>query len=148
MSFSASFLCTRPVFETGVSFFLPPHGEPDFLWADMDQLVRAVSTNGPSSDMLHHLQAVNDPRRKTTTIAHEGRIVTIAPTPVTQGFCVFVDIVNGHADLTGDLWLSGPASMAFAKALADAHADHFPLSLETLTAATFNQGGPFCRGSE
>lgn len=146
MSITALFLCRQPVFGVEVSFFLPPHGEPDFLWADMDQLVRAVSADGPSSDMLYHLQAVNDPQRKTTTIAHENRIVTIAPTPVTQGFCVFVDVVNGHVDLSGDSWLSGPASMAFAKALADAHSAYCPLSLEALTAATFNQGGPFCRG--
>lgn len=146
MTRKAEFLCKQSIFGRHVSFFLPPHGEPDFLWADMEQLVRAVSPNSPPGEMLYRLQAINSQIRKTATVAHDGRIVTIAPTPVAQGFCAFVDLNNRHVDLNGDAWLSGPAVVAFSYALAAAHAQHCPLSREQLVEAVLNQGGPFFRG--
>lgn len=148
MTHKARFLCNQSIFGRTVSFFLPPHGEPDFLWADMEELVRAVSPDSPPGEMLYRLQAINEPMRKTTTAAHDGRIVTIAPTPVAQGFCIFVDVMNGHADLDRSTHLSGPANTAFTYALATAHGRYCPLSREALAAAVVNQGGPYCRGAK
>jgi len=141
MTRKAKFLCKQSIFGRHVSFFLPPHGEPDFLWADMDELVHAVSPDSPAGEMLYRLQAVNGDSQKTATVSHDGRIATIAPTPVTQGYCIFVDVMNGHADLNSPNHLQGPANTAFTYALAMAHNQYCPLSGEALAAAVFNQGG-------
>ncbi|WP_413709154.1 hypothetical protein [Rhizobium sp. Rhizsp82] len=132
-----------------VSFFTPPHNEPDFLWVDFEELALAFL---PEVDAKRFVQFAHNfsPRTRTVTTAVNGdRIATIAPHPMAQAFASFIDQRNGQVSGDREDWNDGPAHQEYCSAAADLEHDHgVNNSFETITAAFKNQGGPFMREFE
>ncbi|MGJ7039665.1 hypothetical protein J2Y63_002923 [Shinella sp. BE166] len=144
----ARFLGRAQVKDNEVSFFSPPHEEPDFLWVDLEELAKAFLSEDAAIRMVKHTHNFGMVNRPTTTAVRGDKIVTIVPHPMAQGFCAFIDHENGHVELDQDEWNVGPANLAYTRALAAAHEKFLPLGLEGLAATYRNQGGPQMRGGE
>lgn len=144
----ARFLGTVDIKDKQVSFFSPPHEEPDFLWVDLEELGKVFLPADAAIRMVKHSHKFGMVNRPTATAVHGDRIVTIVPHPMAQGFCAFIDHENGHVELNEDEWNAGPANLAYIRALADAHKKFMPLGFDGLAAAYRNQGGPNLRGAE
>lgn len=142
----ARFLGTVQVKDNEVSFFSPPHDEPDFLWVDLEELAKVFLPEDAAIRMVKHTHNFGMVNRPTTTAVRGDKIVTIVPHPMAQGFCAFIDRENGHVELNEDEWNLGPANLAYTKALADAHMEFMPLGIDGLLAAYRNQGGPYLEG--
>ncbi|KQV39173.1 MULTISPECIES: hypothetical protein [unclassified Rhizobium] len=131
-----------------VSFFSPPHEEADFLWVDLEQLAQVFVPEDAAKRLVKHSHNFGVASRPTEAAVRDGKIVTIVPHPMAQGFCAFIDQQEGHIELQEDEWSLGPANLEYVKAFADAHSKFMPLSFEALAAAYRNQGGPHIRGAE
>lgn len=142
----AHFAFKAHIYGGDVSFFTPPHQEPDYLWVDIYELADAVASRTQRQEVASRVLQFIQAFRVVVTVAHEGRIATIAPVPFAHGLCIFMDVLNGHSELNRDDALRGPAATSFAYALAEAHAKGSPLDGDALTAAHLNQGGPYMRG--
>lgn len=143
---NARFLGSKPVNGHEVGFYSPPHGEPDFVWADLQQLASAFLPGEAAARMVQHTHKFDLVKRPVETVAHDGRIVTIVPGVMAHGFCNFIDAQNGHVQLTKEDWNNGPAAMAYIVASADAQIDFLPLGWDGIARAFNNQGGPYMRG--
>lgn len=129
-----------------VSFFSPPHTDPDFLWVDIEELARVFLPDDGAKRMVQHTHGFNVAGRKCEMAVSGDRLVTIVPHPMAQGFCAFIDKEAGHIELTEDEWNLGPANLAYTRAFADAHTQFMPMGFAELFAAYRNQGGPFLEG--
>jgi len=131
-----------------VSFFSPPHDEPDFLWVDLEELAKAFLPDDAAIRMVKHSHNFGMVNRPTEAAVCGDKIVTIVPHPMAQGFCAFIDHENGHIELNEEEWSLGPANLAYVRAFADAHKKYMPLGFNGLFAAYSNQGGPYMRGAK
>lgn len=144
----ARFLGTVDIKGKPVSFFSPPHEEPDFLWIDLEELAKVFLPDDAAIRMVKHSHNFGMANRPTEAAVRGDKIVTIVPHPMAQGFCAFIDHENGHVVLNEEEWNLGPANLAYVRAFADAHSKYMPLEFDGLFAAYRNQGGPHLRGSE
>lgn len=147
MKTKARFLGTKPINGMEVSFFSPPHDEPDFLWVDLLQLAAVYMPQEAAERMVRHSHKFDMVSRPVEAAAHDGRIVNIVSRPMATGFCSFVDYSQGHILQNEDDWNLGPAALAFAVASADAQMEFAPLGFEGIARAFTNQGGPGLRGA-
>lgn len=126
-----------------VSFFSPPHSEPDFPWVDVEELARAFLPRAAAKRMVSHTHNFDRQNRPVTTARNGDKIVTIMPHAFAQGLCGAIDQWNGHVEKEeGD---TGPAHDAYCTAAGHVAADHWPLEIEQLIQAFHNPGGPFLR---
>ncbi|WP_314712913.1 hypothetical protein [Sphingobium yanoikuyae] len=127
-----------------VTFFSPPHAEPDFPWVDVEELARAFLDDGAAKRMVQHAQNFDRDNRPVTTAQNGDRIATIIPHAFAQGLCGAIDQWDGFIpDEEED---NGPAHWAYCGVAGRVCADHWPLSFEQIFQAFNNQGGPFLRG--
>lgn len=125
-----------------VSFFTPPHDEPDFFWVDVEELAKAFLPRDAARRMVKHAQQFGKDCRPATTAANGGRIATIICHSMAQGLCGAIDHWNGHGTMDGE----GPAYRAYCFAAAQIESDKGALnSFEDIIAAHRNLGGPFMR---
>jgi len=129
-----------------VSFFSPPHDEPDFLWVDLELLAKVFVSDETAIQLVKTSHQLGRLNRPTTTARHNGRIVTIVSHPFALGVCTLIDHQQGYVSASDIDWNNGPAALAYIKALAQAQRTFAPLSLEQMFAASRNEGGPFMRG--
>jgi hypothetical protein len=129
-----------------VSFFTPPHDEPDFFWVDVEELARAFLPRAAARKMVKHSQDFDRTNRAAETAAHNGKIVTIISHPLAGGLCGAIDQLNGYQDSEEDEWGGGPAFLAYTKAAATIMQGHSSGGIPGLIAAFKNQGGPNLRG--
>ena len=123
-----------------VSFFAPPHSEPDLPWVDVLQLAKAFLPTAAAKRMVKHSQDFTPGQRAVVTVRDGARITTIMCHSMAQGLTGAIDQWNSH---TGE---EGPAFQAYCLAAGVLAADRWPLSFEELFAAVKNTGGPFMRG--
>lgn len=124
-----------------VSFFTPPHNEPDFLWVDMEELARAFVLEEDVSRMVDHARKLNPDDRVYATARNGDRIATIVCHAMAQGFCGFIDHLNGYSGND----MQGPAHTDYCFAAAEVEGDYGAHSFEGIVAAFNNNGGPFMR---
>ncbi|AYD02225.1 hypothetical protein [Neorhizobium sp. NCHU2750] len=141
----SKFLATAEINGKPVSFFTPPHDEPDFLWVDIEELAGAFLPEADAKRMVQHAQNLFPGQRSVATATNGDRIATIACHSMAQGFCGFIDHLNGH-NVEEDGAMHGPAHIAYCFASADMEIEHRPKSFEEIFAAFKNNGGPFMRG--
>ncbi|WP_454914959.1 hypothetical protein [Xanthobacter sediminis] len=126
-----------------VSFFTPPHNEPDFLWVDMEELARAFVPEKDVARMVSFARQFDPDGRAYSTARNGDRIATIVCHAMAQGFCGFIDHL---ADGGGDD-MQGPAYTDYCLASADVENEHGSLNtIDGIVAAFHNNGGPFMRG--
>lgn len=140
----AEFLAKATINGKEVSFFTPPHDEPDFLWVDIEELARAFMPDEDAKRMVHHSHQLFEGERCVTTARNGDRIATVVSHAMAQGFCGFIDIMNGH-DAENAEEPNGPAHWAYCIASGKVGAEHAPKCFDDLFAAFKNQGGPFMR---
>ncbi|WP_454917448.1 hypothetical protein [Xanthobacter sediminis] len=126
-----------------VSFFTPPHNEPDFLWVDMEELARAFVPRRDVKLMVEIARKfAGGNARAYATARNEDRIATIVCHVMAQGFCGLVDRLAGYGEEE-----HGPAHTDYCFASADIEIKHGPKrGFEDIFAAFHNVGGPFMRG--
>lgn len=129
-----------------VSFFSPPHDEPDFFWVDIYELANAFLSNDAAQTLVNHAQNFDRTNRAAETAAHNGRIVTVISHPLAHGLCGAIDGWNGHTDALEGEWGGGPAFLAYSVAAADIMRGHYGGGFSELMAAFKNQGGPSMQG--
>lgn len=145
MGMKSHYLGSQPINGADVSFFSPPHDEPDFIWVDLQALARAFLPEEDAARMVKHAHRFDDACRPAQTAVHGDRIVTIVSHPMAHGFCSYIDETNGYV-LANDGWDNGPAALAYIVAMADAQHNFMPLGFDGLAKAFNNAGGPSMRG--
>lgn len=138
----AKFLATSQINGRPVSFFTPPHDEPDFLWVDVQELTKAFMDDEAAARMVQHAQAFDPDNRAVATAVNGDRIATIVCHAMAQGLCGAIDLWNG-AVLDEDE--HGPAHSEYSFALATTANQYAPLDFHEIIAAYKNVGGPFMR---
>lgn len=142
MAYVPSVLLTRTdVNNRPVSFFSPPHAEPDFPWVDVEELAAAFLDADAAKRMVQHTHNFDRESRPMTTTWNGDRIVTIA---LAQGLCGAIDQWHGFAPKGEED--TGPAHDAYCLAAGHVAAEHWPLELDQLLHAFHNPGGPFLKG--
>lgn len=141
----AKFLAKATINGKEVSFFTPPHDEPDFLWVDIEELARAFMQEADAMRMVKHSQNLFKGSRTVTTAPNGDRIATIGSHAMAQGLCGFIDLLNGHENAR-DEGFNGPAHTKYCFATAAVSNEHAPMSFEEIFAAFKNPGGPYMRG--
>ncbi|MBN8292811.1 hypothetical protein JI664_12625 [Rhodobacter sp. NTK016B] len=124
-----------------VSFFTPPHDEPDFLWVDMQELARAFVPRDVARRLLSNTQRFDQGGRVATTARNGSKIATIVPHPIAQAVVGAMDHMSGHPDD------GGPFFSEYCRQAARFSKDHSPMSLDDMLAAFKNSGGPFLAGN-
>lgn len=141
----ARFLATAVINGKDVSFFSPPHDEPDFLWVDVDQLAKAFLPRAAARKMLKLVHNFDRDNRPVTTARCGDRIATIMCHAMAQAMCGAIDQTVHAYVKQDDEWGGGPSETAYSIAAGRMMAEHSPLSITDLGAAFHNQGGPFMR---
>lgn len=141
----AKLLTTAKINGKDVSFFSPPHDEPDFIWVDLEELVLAFLPAADAKRLVKHAQNFFPGHRSVATARNGDRIATIACHAMAQGVCSFIDVLNGHEKATDD-GMNGPAFREYCIASADVENSHGSLSIQDIGKAFRNNGGPFMRG--
>ncbi|VXD07568.1 conserved hypothetical protein [Sphingomonas sp. T1] len=127
-----------------VSFFSPPHTQPDFPWVDIEDLAAAFLDTEAAKRMVQHAQNFDRDKRPVTTARNGDKIATIIPHALAQGLCGAIDQWNGFVEKDeGD---TGPAHNAYCRTAGIVAADHWPLDFDQLIHAFRNPGGPFLEG--
>ncbi|WP_276120348.1 hypothetical protein [Pararhizobium qamdonense] len=142
MNAQAKFLDTAQINGKPVSFFSPPHDEPDFLWVDVEELAKAFLPCTAARKMIklsHKFETENRLAR------HGTRISTITCHAMAQGMCGAIDqALHGYVK-SGDEWGGGPSETAYCIAAGQMMANHSPMPISELGRAFHNLGGPFMR---
>lgn len=126
-----------------VSFFSPPHTEPDFPWVDIEELASAFLETEAAKRMVQHAHNFDRNTRPVTTARNGDKIATIVPHAFAQGLCGAIDQWNGFVGKDEDD--TGPAYDAYCRTAGHVAADHWPLDLNQLIHAFHNPGGPFLK---
>jgi len=127
-----------------VSFFTPPHDEPDFLWVDMEELAKAFVPRRDVKRMVEHARGFSSDARAYSTARNGDRIAIIVCHAMAQGFCGFIDQMNGHGRK-----MQGPAYNDYCFASAHMEIEHAPKrTFDDIMAAFHNNGGPFMRNAK
>lgn len=145
MSALAKFVGTADINGKPVSFFTPPHSEPDFLWVDVEQLAKAFLPRSAARRMLKHSHDFDRENRPVATARCGNRIATIMCHAMAQGLCGAIDQILHNYVANDDDWGGGPSGAAYCLAAGQMMHDHNPLPIELLGKAFHNQGGPFLR---
>lgn len=127
-----------------VSFFSPPHTQPDFPWVDIEELAAAFLDDGEAKRMVQHAQNFDRDKRPVTTARSGDKIVTIIPHAFAQGLCGAIDQWSGFVGKDEDD--TGPAHDVYCRTAGVVAADHWPLDFDQLIYAFRNPGGPFLEG--
>jgi hypothetical protein len=120
-----------------VSFFKPPHSEPDFPWVDVEELASAFLPADEAKRLVEHAQGFDRDARPVATARNGDRIATIMPHVLAQGLCAAIDQFDGHAEE------EGPAFAACCRAAGRFAAEHWPMSFDDIITAFHHPGGPF-----
>lgn len=144
MTTPATFVAKAIINGKEVSFFTPPHNEQDFLWVDIEELVKAFMPRSEAKRIVKLSQAPFKGKRMVATARNGDRIATIGCHAVAQGVCGLIDHINGH-DNSPDDGMDGPAYMEYCIASANVGNEHKPKSFEEIFTAFHNNGGPFTR---
>jgi hypothetical protein len=128
-----------------VSFFTPPHDEPDFLWVDVAELANAFLPPDAADLMLKHAHDFDRENRPVATALKGEAIVTVMCHAMAQGMCGAIDQAGGYHKAE-DEWGGGPVETAYSVAMGRMMYDHWRLPISELGRALQNQGGPFMRG--
>lgn len=142
MSTQAKFVGAYEINGKPVSFFTPPHDEPDFLWVDVEGLAKAFLPRAAARKMIklsHKFET------ETRLARHDERVVTIMCHAMAQGMCGAIDQDQHGYVKADDEWGGGPSETAYSIAAGRMMADHHPLPFSQLAKAFHNQGGPFMR---
>ncbi len=142
---AARLLTKADVNGKGVSFFTPPHSEPDFPWVDIEELAAAFLDAEGAKRMVQHTQNFDRDQRPMATAPNGDRIATIVPHAFAQGLCGAIDHWNG-CGRNDEEDEAGPAHQEYCLVAGTVAADHWPLSFEEIFHAFKNPGGPFLRG--
>ncbi len=140
---TSRFLTQADINGRQVSFFSPPHTEPDFPWVDVEELAAAFLEPDAAKRMVQHTHNFDRNNRPVTTARHGDKIATIIPHAFAQGLCGAIDQWDGFVKKDEDE--TGPAHDAYCRAAGHVAADHWPLDLDQLIHAFHNPGGPFLR---
>ncbi|MGE6740266.1 hypothetical protein ACQKGC_08350 [Allorhizobium pseudoryzae] len=125
-----------------VSFFTPPHDEPDFPWVSVRDLVVALEGDEETADrFVRHTWNFNEKNDVYTTAKDGDRIVTIIPHVMAQGIAGAFDEKNGFVATEDED--AGPCHWAYCIAAGRTAVDHWPLSFQEMFAALENCGGPY-----
>ena len=127
-----------------VTFFSPPHAEPDFPWVDVGELAAAFLDPGAAKRMVEHTHKFDRNSRPMVTVRNGDKIATIIPHAMAQGLCGAIDEVSGFIPDHDDD--NGPTHDAYCAVAGRIAADYWPLSFEDIFHAFKNPGGPFLRG--
>ncbi|RWR28844.1 hypothetical protein D2T31_12080 [Sinirhodobacter populi] len=122
-----------------VSFFTPPHDEPDFPWVDHYELLRAFVGRSDAKALVSKTRRFKDGQMVSVSAKNGAKIVSIIPHGIAQALIGALDNANGHGDE------DGPAFNAYCRAAGEFCKDHWPQSLEYMLAAFKNNGGPIMR---
>lgn len=137
------FLARADVNGKSVSFFSPPHAEPDFPWVDVEELAAAFLETEAAKRMVQHAHDFDRDNRPVTTARNGDKIATIIPHAFAQGLCGAIDHWNGFAEK--DEYDTGPAHNAYCQTAGHVALDHWPLDFDQLIHAFHNHGGPFLK---
>ncbi|MEH3109005.1 MAG: hypothetical protein PGN22_02740 [Agrobacterium cavarae] len=142
MSNPAKFVGTAIINGKDVSFFTPPHSEPDFLWVDVEELAKAFLPRAAARKMVALSQKFEQENRLAKK---DGKIRTIMCHAMAQGMLGSVDqILHGYTKLDEE-WGGGPSETAYCVAAGKMMYEHSRLPFDQLFKAFHNQGGPFMR---
>lgn len=145
MASPAKFVGTATINGKEVSFFTPPHSEPDFLWVDVEQLAKAFLPRSAARKMLKHANDFDRNNRPLATAACGDRIATIMCHAMAQGMLGAIDQALHGYTKQDDEWGGGPSETAYCVAAGQMMYEHHRLPVELLGKAFHNQGGPFMR---
>lgn len=127
-----------------VSFFTPPHSEPDFPWVDVAELASAVC-HGDEAALLANAAYLYRPggHRTSATAVDGSRICAIICHAQAQGLMGAIDQLHGFEK--DDV---RPAFDAYCFAAWEIVRTHCQYGLTDLLKAYSNVGGPFLRSAE
>lgn len=144
MTRPAKLICSKDINGRKVSFFSPPHDEPDYVWVDFEELALAFLPAAKATRMVQLTQKSREGSKGITTALNGPRIAMIACHAVAQGFCMMIDHVSGQdGGRGGD---RGPAFTDYCLASAEVEADYGHLTIQGYAVASENIGGPFAYG--
>lgn len=136
-------LSTATINGREVSFFRPPHDEPDFPWVDVEELARAFLPKAAAKRMVSHTQQFERDNRPVVTVRNGNRIATIMCHAMAQGLCAAIDEVKGHKDdCDGE---DGPCYTEYCSKASGIMSEHCRLNLSEMLHAFNNPGGPYMR---
>lgn len=122
-----------------VSFFTPPHDEPDLPWVSHSELLKAFLSEVDAAKAAAETRRYKDEGLVAFAAKSDRKVVNIIPHLIAQGLCEALDRWNGHVG--GD----GPAFPVYCNAAADFARAEYPMSLDYMNAAVKNNGGPILR---
>lgn len=131
-----------------VSFFSPPHDEPDMPWVDHYQLLRAFVPKRDAKALVEKTRRFKDGAHVSVTARNGSRLISIIPHAIAQGILSALDDMNGDKTKEGEWPEGGPCYSAYCLAAGVFGADNWPLSLEDMVHAFKNPGGPILRAAE
>ncbi|MDX3930237.1 MAG: hypothetical protein QHC90_31245, partial [Shinella sp.] len=85
------FVGTAQINGKPVSFFTPPHSEPDFLWVDIEELAKAFLPRSAARKLLKMSHEFDRNNRPVTTARAGDRIATIMCHAMAQAMCGAID---------------------------------------------------------
>lgn len=131
-----------------VSFFSPPHDEPDMPWVDHYELLRAFVSKHDAKALVQKTRRFKDGAHVSVTARNGSRLVSIIPHAIAQGLLGALDDVNGDKAEEGSWPEGGPRYSAYCLAAGVFAADNWPLSLEEIIHAFHSPGGPILRSAD
>ena len=131
-----------------VSFFSPPHDEPDMPWVDHYELLCAFVPKKDAKALVEKTRRFKDGAFVSVTARNGSRLVSIIPHAIAQGLLGALDDVNGDTAEDGSWPEGGPRYSAYCLAAGVFGADNWPLSFEDMIHAFRNPGGPILRAAD
>lgn len=127
-----------------VSFFSPPHDEPDFPWVDVYELARAFVPKPKAKELVERSKRFSKGPSAVSTARNGAKVSIIMCHAMAHGLMMTIDFGNGWRKDDEN----GPAFREYSTAAARMAADKMDLSFEEMAHAFQNPGGPFLRNAK
>lgn len=129
-----------------VSFFTPPHDEPDFPWVDAYELARAFFPKAKAKEITERTKRFSKRASAVRTAKNGAKVSIIMCHAMAHGLMMVVDFENGFRGKDEDD--TGPAFQEYSIAAGRIAADKLDMSFEDMLHAFKNPGGPIMRAAE
>ncbi|CAN7653255.1 hypothetical protein [Rhizobium sp. LjRoot254] len=141
LSYSTRMLATAELNGARVSFFEPPHSEPDFPWVDLRELTAAVCPPSLRAQMVRNAAKIcRGVQQPVLTVTNGFDEIEIVSHLTAQAVCATIDELE-----TGCPDPHGLAEEAFLAVAFDTYSKCYPMTVEEVVAAMGNLGGSFGR---
>lgn len=127
-----------------VSFFSPPHDEPDFPWVDVYELARAFTPKHRAKRIVEQTKRFSKGPSAVRAAKNGSSVTLIMCHAMAHGLMMALDFEAGHRGDDEE----GPAFIEYSRKAGVFFADNFKMSIEEIVHAFNNPGGPIMRAAE